>query len=180
MATIGDLAAPPVPPATAHDVGQGLRTRSSVSGLSVIVRISSGPNSRTSGAVHRFHLADHVRAIEFSAVGHRGHHIGELQRRYGDIALADRHRNRFARKPGLAVSFSFPLGVRNCAALSSSKATPVFSPKPKARAHLAIRSTPSLGPQLIKVCVAGLDDRFVQVYRAVAAFFPIAKAAIAE
>src|SRR5687767_3009774 len=139
-----------------------------------------GPILTDRSTVQRFDPVNQPWAVKRPAIRDRHHHIGELQGRYGEIALADCNRERFTRKPRLAESLFFPFAVGDDAALfvvesgsgllsQTERACPFCDP---------IYADPL--PGLVEIDVARLDDRLVQIDRAMSLFLPVAERPIAE
>ena len=83
------------------------------------------------------HLLDDVGDEHVAAVGDRRRDERHLQRRRGDVALADAEVVGVTEVPGLADRLFLPLRVRHEALDSPGRSMPVASPRPKRRVQSA-------------------------------------------
>ena len=118
-------------------------------------------------------LLDHVRAEDLAVVRHHGDHIGDLQRRDGDVSLADRQVDRIAADPAGTPLAQLPRRRRH-----RSRRLPRqidAGRRTEAERHGVLGDVVDAQGEsrLVEVDVAGLRERVVHVDVAVPLLYPV-------
>src|SRR5262249_29605662 len=131
-------------------------------------------------AVRRQDPLDVLRAIAGAAVRDRRREVRHLERRRGDVALPDRHREGLAREPGTMEPALLPLRVGNRAALLVLEPDARGEPETEAPRVLGDEVHAETLSGLVEEDVAGLDDGLVEAHVAMPAMAPAAEEVVAE